>query len=354
MATFPGDNTNKNILLIGNGFDLAHELPTKWIDFLNSIKNINTLGAYLDQKNLEELKNKSSVNFWIKYFENKIRPTDDTWIDFESEMLYVIKILDEFIKNKNGKIEQEKILLEIFKILDSNIGKTTNGIIMSNISILRGIDFDSLKNHIDKMLIDLNELIRCLEIYLDNYISKLEIKCKSPDIQDVKIGKIISFNYTDTYQTVYNNSLNKKIEYDFLHGKADINRSFDENNMVLGIDEYLDDDLRNKKTLFIHFKKYFQRIHKKTDCKYKEWISKNKHPYNLYIFGHSLGTTDGDVIKELINNSNLTTIFYHNHTTYGNQIANLVQILGQNNLINKVSTNNPQIIFKKQKAMKSI
>ena len=31
-----------NILIIGNGFDLAHKLPTSYKDFLNYIKQINT------------------------------------------------------------------------------------------------------------------------------------------------------------------------------------------------------------------------------------------------------------------------------------------------------------------------
>ena len=28
-----------NILVIGNGFDLAHELPTRYSDFLNFVKS---------------------------------------------------------------------------------------------------------------------------------------------------------------------------------------------------------------------------------------------------------------------------------------------------------------------------
>lgn len=32
-----------NILLIGNGFDLAHELPTKYTDFLEFIKVIKQI-----------------------------------------------------------------------------------------------------------------------------------------------------------------------------------------------------------------------------------------------------------------------------------------------------------------------
>ena len=69
--------------------------------------------------------------------------------------------------------------------------------------------------------------------------------------------------------------------------------------MVLGIDEYLDESRKNKKTEFIQFKKYYQRIHKRTDCEYVYWFDKNKsvekskkYDNEVYIFGHSLDITD--------------------------------------------------------------
>ena len=76
--------------------------------------------------------------------------------------------------------------------------------------------------------------------------------------------------------------------------------------MVLGIDEYLNDDKKDKEVDFIQFKKYFQRIYKKTGCEYKKWVEEIKSrnekvdkkeswlreeleglETNLYIFGHS-------------------------------------------------------------------
>ena len=40
--------------------------------------------------------------------------------------------------------------------------------------------------------------------------------------------------------------IKKKISYDYIHGKADINKNFKTCNMVLGIDEYLDDSRKDK------------------------------------------------------------------------------------------------------------
>ena len=147
--------------------------------------------------------------------------------------------------------------------------------------------------------------------------------------------------------------------------------------MVLGIDEYLEGEDKNKQLEFIYFKKYFQRIHKETGCLYRKWIEemkqynkddflkkKKQQPslieedyakninHHIYIFGHSLDITDKDILKELICCENTsTTIFYVNRKVYVNQISNLVQVINQKELINRVSEPNKTIIFKQQKEM---
>ena len=173
---------------------------------------------------------------------------------------------------------------------------------------------------------------------------------------------------------------------DYIHGKAYNSNTIELNNMVLGIDEYLPKKRRNKETEFIAFKKFYQRIHKGTGCKYKEWIdvikedfadyqtelkkSKteknimnlkaianrlnkqylNKH--HVYIFGHSLDVTDKDILKDLILNDNVkTTIFYVNKDVMGQQIANLVKVIGQDELIKRTGGSTKTIEFKRQQAM---
>ena len=238
---------------------------------------------------------------------------------------------------------------------------------------------------------DLNRLIRCLEIYLDDYLKFKLINWVLPEIKKLDIDKIVSFNYTNIYEKVYDKSVNRTIEYDYIHGKADKNSKLESNNMVLGIDEYLSDDRKNKDIEFIAFKKFYQRIYKKTGCKYKEWIykiknednknreerswlrakldeckSKNaptseigkyKHKlkemqHNLYIFGHSLDVTDKDILRDLILNDNVyTTIFYPYKDELGRKIANLVKVIGQEELIRRTGGSTKTIEFKLQKPM---
>ena len=79
----------------------------------------------------------------------------------------------------------------------------------------------------------------------------------------------------------------------------------------------------------------------------------NKH--HVYIFGHSLDVTDKDILRDLILNDNVhTTIFYHDKDTMGQQIANLVKVIGQKELIRRAGGKDKLIEFKPQKPMNPI
>lgn len=166
--------------------------------------------------------------------------------------------------------------------------------------------------------------------------------------------------------------------FDYIHGETKINNTIELNNMVLGIDEYLPEKRKDKDIEFVGFKKYYQRIYKQTGCEYKNWVEKirrfkqevdeklknqyplqipygevpNKYRNQLYIFGHSLDATDKDVLRDLILNDNVyTTIFYPNKEELGRKIANLVKVIGQDELIRRTRGSTKTIEFKQQQDM---
>lgn len=405
-----------NILMIGNGFDLAHGLPTKYTDFLDVVETFLSLirnpqilvsgglnntakpkYQFLDrlifqeESLCDEFNKMVQDNFWINYFLCCESYEKENWIDFESEISKVIQILDKEMLDSIGTKYQlsEKImnlknqhLAEWFNVPSMNennefdkVGKT--------------ISFKEIR---DSLLNDLNRLIRALEIYLTDYAEKIEIKVKSPDIQSIDVDVVLSFNYTNIYEKLYNS--NKEIVYDYIHGFAELSHNLYNNNMVLGIDEYLPDDKKNKEVEFVGFKKFYQRIYKETGCAYKEWVDQIRADYEkhiqkkkqaikrseiglsdgipalidwvatsnylkigctmhyLYIFGHSLDVTDGDIIRDLILNDNVyTIIFYLNKDVMGQQIANLVKVIGQDELIKRTGGVTKTIEFRQQKDM---
>ena len=106
------------------------------------------------------------------------------------------------------------------------------------------------------------------------------------------------------------------------------------------------------------FKKYYQRIYKRTGNQYKKWlkqIHEKREESILYIFGHSLDETDGDILRDLINDDKIQTIiFYKNKKILGQQIANLVKVLSRDKVIEKVYGHNPSIKFIQQKEQQKI
>ena len=380
-----------NILVIGNGFDLAHGLPTSYKDFLEFTDNYMSYAKSINDNLLSELKTLVSNNCWLEYFKRTY--IGNGWIDFEKEMSNVIMMIDQkkdkFVRIGEPGFAFVKLSDKERKILMYFDSRSANGIIDNK---------DFLFMIKERMLNDLNRLIRCLEIYLDCYINHSSVKELSPDIADLNIDKVLSFNYTNTYARIYDNSKNNNIEYDYIHGKADIEPEHDmkTNDMVLGIDEYLPDDRKNKDLDFIAFKKFYQRIYKQTGCKYKEWVGEiikgadydkldalkyrleyeenikkgldgyahtakqklmelkeQRVKHNLYIFGHSLDVTDKDILKELILNDNVhTTIFYHSKELKAQQISNLVKEIGQDELIRR--SGEKTIEFTPQQKMNNI
>lgn len=194
------------ILLIGNGFDLAHKLPTQYKDFLDFCERVSRIYKYVpgkstleyqninldtwdmnttikgilrnaydnrkfetktaivrtSNKSLDELYVLINNNFWLGYFLSCISYKGENWIDFEAEISRVIRILDDVRK----MTEQGKSVMEIDNDYMANIIKT---IIKKSHKEIREI-FKDLKS-IDEFVVlldnDLKRLIRALKYMQD-------------------------------------------------------------------------------------------------------------------------------------------------------------------------------------------
>ena len=181
-----------NILIIGNGFDLAHGLPTKYEHFLefvmvyekykhilkpgvsikdewNKTKGLEQefllfLANLCDQKKkiFDEIKEMITDNVWLEHFfsiyeELKIEGKEG-WIDFESEISSIIQEFEEI----------RDILIENLKEEDPDINYGSyrlNKLIAYYIKGREPKTLDDLTKIKDRMLNDLNRLIRALEVY---------------------------------------------------------------------------------------------------------------------------------------------------------------------------------------------
>lgn len=338
------------ILVIGNGFDKAHGLKTGYGDFLNWVTCISAGEIYrknrvltITEDELQEYEDfrvnnpkefKETVemlgNFWILYFDKRKINIGDKWLDFESEIEHLTKDVYEWVK-------QDSIRLASYKLrrLCSNETDIPN--------------FVNEKELFEWMNSQLRDLTRFLEIYLCKCANKTINKDARMDLfTSIKANKLLSFNYTSTYQDVYN----KSIKTDYIHGKAKMEHSGEVCNLVLGFDDHYFETVDIIPEL-IPFEKYYQRIVNRNSNNYFEWIDakdKNGNPEakEIHFYGHSFSPADGDIIKLLIQAENTKTIIYYRHDYESDRasiIKNLALILTPNDLIKRAGGNNPTIEF---------
>lgn len=312
------------VLVVGNGFDLAHGLPTTYTDCLNFLRALQSVtgilndnkefyfeainknskllkleikeylkkqcGQILDDSRLVELKELVKNNVWLEYFliQKKI---GKGWIDFETEIKMALM--------KLNKPSDSSVLK--YKILNDSGLKVEVPIHITGDECYRMI--------IEALYKELKNFTRCLELYLcicmDVYACKIDT-IKEDFLHDEKrIDKVLSFNYTDTYSRLYNKGpisrlYNKEpTDFCYIHGKADQERRVQGNTMVLGIDDYLSEEEQRKDLDLVAFKKYYQRIFNQTDYNYVKWFERDEDR-ELIIYGHSLDVTDGDVLRKLL------------------------------------------------------
>ena len=375
------DIVGKKILLIGNGFDLAHGLPTSYsyfLDFCDKVEKKFNFQSGINEKDYKtnelndwniddsiksklyewdkntnnnlnklfiEIYDNIKDNIWINYFLNIRYTLGKNWIDFESEISNVVQAIETL----KGYIERDE---DVLKIKDTKQQIIIYFLKIAKKSLQDVFNLKRIDGFIEDISIELDKLIRSLEIYICEFVNEIDINKENDDIKTITPDYVLSFNYSNTYERIYGQS--KKVTYDYIHGKADIKNNVDTCNLVLGIDEYLEDD-KNDKLEFIAFKKFYQRIYKSTDSTYMKWVEQiKKYPevnHNLFIFGHSLDKTDRDILKLLICNDNVTTKIYYyrknknDKKELGKLIKNLVRIMGQDELISRTMGEHKTIEF---------
>ncbi len=349
------------ILVLGNGFDLDHNLPTSYLDFLNfcnfvlDMDNPDSITIeklkpsqlkYVELlRSSEPVKNTFSIllmnNHLLNYFNTKLQAQGENWIDFERELKGIVsefKVIEFELSQSNQynyTISSKHKAHQILKDLG-----------------LSGMDSDLWDEirlaalHKD-LCYSLNNFSAALDYYIYTFINSTPIEGVSPDIIDFAATNILSFNYSNTYERVYG-GLRWRETIDHVHGEANGTIS-KEPGIILGITS----NEKNLQNYYVEFEKYFQRITKKTGNEHKKWLQQRQgiqENIEVMFFGHSLDATDSDIIKDLIFcESSKVKIYYYDEKAHQQIVANLVEIIGKENLIEYVSGAEPKIEFIKQR-----
>lgn len=372
-----------DILLLGNGFDLYHKLPTKYINFLNTTiflkENYNesemtTIGKVFNDERLYSIDNEikecyekyyatysnfplnveaihnlielANKNIWFKYLSQLINK-DITWIDFEKEIEKVVYAFEHYFEKEQPEdIHFEKLtslernIILMFDFFYSTVeddvfinGKTKRRIANEQylfhnpISKTICIDKEKVIGHLYNQLIELSEMLKLyLKHFIDDVVGKLgDINVIGKHIDLSQVSDVVTLNYTHTFENLYSKGKERHIYH--IHGEVD-------KNIILGINSNECDEIATINTDFLCFKKYYQRVFYKTDVEYLlalkyDDIFDSRNTNNLSVFGHSLDSTDKDIIMDLFMYSNKITIYCYNEKAMSDNIRNLVNIYGR-------------------------
>lgn len=388
-----------NILLLGNGFDLHHDLPTKYENFLHTMQIFhthyneflpltlskvfekvkhnqndkiiaNSYDKYQDiyeelTISLEEYEKIQSLknNYWYKYF-SKVFDDDIGWIDFEKEINNVISAFNIWFKSfnassndnnyvmfsLNGNSNVDRIIhnFNFFYVATYKDNTSDDGNVYGFKFISEAYSNDRNKKLgiitldeekiADKLFSELEILSDVIKLYLNLFVENLinhksfKKKCNANDNYFKGFDEIITFNYTNTYKRLYNPNIHKQHS---IHGNVN-------GNIVLGINSNKFDECYDMNTVFIRFKKYYQRVILSTDNSYNAFthrLNEFKDPFHrtldgdksvrVCVFGHSLDVTDEDVIRFLFSKADSIVIYYYDDTDLKSKVSNLVNIYGR-------------------------
>lgn len=273
------------LIIIGNGFDLHHELPTSYNNFRNFLEDGEAWGN-IKMPRIGDLLYLLDSYFYFNH----------NWSDFEEKLASF---------DIQSFVDEEGIAL-----VESDDDEHP----MRNQAIMEDSCSDKLKSLIEDLPKEINNWICSLSYNID---SELLVNCF--DNQD----DFISFNYSSTLEKVY--EINPS-QIAYLHGKASIPYQIEQ--IVIGHGtkhvEIPDYNTHTKSLNDI----FASDIYEESKYIYKELyknpskhipklqnIEKNAYYYNeVIILGHSLGKVDQEYftyISNIIRKNIPIRIYYH-------------------------------------------
>ena len=355
------------LVIIGNGFDIAHGLKTSYMDFINWYweKRLNAL--LTEQTPISEdclckleIKNTKDCASWSNFFFSRsFRDlTTKEWKCPPAEIINSIKVnIDDFsvtysqlfgtilqsIESK-GWVDIENDYYQLLKrgSEDPNCGinvKELNdqlAFLQENlIEYLGSIETDQFKKELHEAMIDFFDPAdfstegrkKALENIVLDIKSFEEVIYNYEERKKLIPGRImlLSFNYTSTAKRYGNFNL----DFNYIHGDLEHPK-----NIIFGYGDELDKNYkdildRNDNELLKNVKsvKYLETRH------YHDMLEfLMSAPFQVLIMGHSCGNSDRTLLNTVFEHENCVSIkpFYHKWDDGSDNYLELVQNISRN------------------------
>jgi hypothetical protein len=296
-----------NLVIIGNGFDLAHGLKTSYVDFIKHIINskyennklYNDLFEYFNcnynyVELIASLKSdiviSNNITWNNKFFQQMaLNTAHNNWCDIER--LYFQELLSENYKNPKQLNEE----------------------------------FEVIKKY--------------LEIYLDSEKDKFSLlasyKLLFNHLQKAENTFILNFNYTNTIRKYIES--NPSLNSINIHGELNKNK----NPIIFG---FAADDAESRKLVQKDDKEFMRNIkkhcYKRTNNQDKliTYLEKTEN-IDVLIFGHSSGISDKLILNQIFNHKNIKTLrafYFDNHEKYFETQVNIDRIMNNDSHFTKL------------------
>lgn len=346
-----------NLIITGNGFDIAHSLKTQYNDFRE----------YLESRRSEYTSYEDQISVQIGIVQGKFErlcEPDQLWSDFETQTLKIIKEIQDgeniilfgntYSASGASNLEAWVDIREKLKtIIEEKSGN--NGLSFKMHDMIK----DMAADIIDRAVMSKYYWMPCLYQVFQDWLTTINYEGISTHFSISKSDIAITFNYTNTLEKLY--GLN-----DVLHIHGSVNEMDD---IVLGFhSEELDDDLPglnemhtprfkerkkasrasgiNSTGQSVFYESNIGRFYKPVH-QLKNTINtflENKYFEEVIIIGHSYNKIDYPYFKELLTNyPDKKYIFtYYNEVDEMN-LKDMVNILGPINEYRIVDVNDYRI-----------
>ncbi|MDX1349765.1 MAG: AbiH family protein [Putridiphycobacter sp.] len=290
-----------NLIIVGNGFDLAHELETKYSDFLKYLLKT-------EYENPDSMAN-------LFFIHGSIRAKYSTFDNFYREFDY-------------NEISTEN---QFFRLVLSN----SRDALWSDIEFLYSRELMKIaKPQAENQIRKLNNEFETIKIKLQNYLA-IEEKAFSAinmyrdffRILDSDNTIILNFNYTATVSNYFSNE-GWKAKVLHVHGRL----NDDSNPIIFG---YAADHNESRELLDLNESEFLRNI-KKHCYKRKDFepYLKNymdfQESFDVFILGHSCGNSDKLILNDILNHDKLSKIrisYFNNYENYRVAAVNLDRIM---------------------------
>lgn len=367
-----------HVLIIGNGFDLAHGLETRYTDFLR---------AYIPTW-------KDCVSLWFRHFtliymQNNIRlqnvpvkkRVENYWFNLERDIYSTVYNPDsnDNTLNMRGMIQymstNNERTKEIYNHMDAygsfniytllkNLADPKDNSTIQAVKALyekvTPLETWWYKGNTQSHVYGLRSFIDKFSDYLSQTVlkqieelthkPKFLFRLKELGDENTHSQKhtlwVLNFNYTPTFQKLYEPTLTKraiKVHHCHIHG------ALGEGELVLGCQSFPKNKENKENKLdpaWNVFTKHHQRHRYGTIDKYQELLKKLSHfkgEVTFHILGHSLDQADHAILKHALCSSHNTTVqdsfisvYYHDEEAHLRLINNITDIIEEESVMARV------------------